>query len=340
MLEKPDLQDEVIVSCLQSGYGLDIQAIAFLPIGADLNTAVYRAVAVDEKGYFVKLRSGDFIEASVTVPDFLSSLGVRQVIPALKTQSGQLWADMPPYKLILYPFVPGRHGYEQKLAPECWADFGRALRQLHTAPVPAALTHKVPRELFSSEWRDSLKMFLKRFETETFQEPAAHELASFLKTKKEDLFKLLDRAEHCAQILQKQPPEFILCHGDIHGWNLLVDAAGALFMVDWDTLIFAPRERDLMFIGAGLGDSGYTPQEEENLFYQGYGKTELNPAALVYYRCERIIEDIAAICGQIFLSEAGGEDRKQALIYAKSNFLPGSTIERAWQADQTLIRKE
>ena len=104
-------------------------------------------------------------------------------------------------------------------------------------------------------------------------------------------------------------------------------------MVDWDTLIFAPKERDLMFIGGGPGDSGYTPQEEETLFYQGYGPTDIHKIAVAYYRYERIIEDIAIFCEQIFLSDEGGEDRKQALEYLKSNFLPNGAIAKAYQAD-------
>jgi len=134
-----------------------------------------------------------------------------------------------------------------------------------------------------------------------------------------------------------QPPDFILCHADIHGWNLLIDNAGALYMVDWDTLIFAPRERDLMFIGGALGNSGYTPQEEETLFYQGYGQTNINQTAIAYYRYERIVEDIAVFCEQIFLSNEGGEDRKQALDYLQSNFLPDGTIARAYHSDKSLI---
>ena len=56
VLEKPDLQDENIIACLQDEYGLLVVQIAFLPLGADLNTAVYRVVADDETSYFLKLR--------------------------------------------------------------------------------------------------------------------------------------------------------------------------------------------------------------------------------------------------------------------------------------------
>ena len=81
MLEKPDIQDEKIIACLQAEYGLLVAQIAFLPIGADLNTAVYRAVARDGTGYFVKLRRGVFNEIAVTLPKFLSDQGIRHIIP-------------------------------------------------------------------------------------------------------------------------------------------------------------------------------------------------------------------------------------------------------------------
>lgn len=42
MLEKPELEDQNIVDCLRSEYGLGVEAITFLPLGADQNTAVYR----------------------------------------------------------------------------------------------------------------------------------------------------------------------------------------------------------------------------------------------------------------------------------------------------------
>ena len=105
-------------------------------------------------------------------------------------------------------------------------------------------------------------------------------------------------------------------------------------MVDWDTLLFAPKERDLMFIGGGLGDSGYTPEQEERLFYRGYGPTDINQVAIAYYRYERIIEDIAVYCEQLFLSDAGGQDRSQSLAIVKFYFLPGGTIARTVQCDK------
>jgi spectinomycin phosphotransferase len=111
-----------------------------------------------------------------------------------------------------------------------------------------------------------------------------------------------------------------------------IDREGALYLVDWDTIIRAPKERDLMFIGGGIWDSGRTPSEEEQLFYEGYDPTNINYDAIAYYRCERIIGDIGEYCEQIFLSDEGGEDRIQSFEYLQANFLPRGTIERAYHS--------
>ena len=54
----------------------------------------------------------------------------------------------------------------------------------------------------------------------------------------------------------------------------------------------APKERDLMFIGAGLADSGYAPTQEAEMFFGGYGQAAIDRNAITYYRCVRIIEDL------------------------------------------------
>lgn len=326
MLEKPDLPDESVVACLANHYGLQVVYMTFLPLGADGNTAVYRAVTSDNTVYFVKLRRGSFNQTSVTIPKYLNDLGMKQIIPALTTRSGQLWADLPPFTLTLYPFVEGHNGFEVDLSDQQRIEFGAALKNFHTARIPETLSAEIHRETFSPQWRNKVRLFLEWIENGTFIEPVAVELATFLKNKRQETVELVNQSEQLAQVLQSQNLEFILCHADIHAWNLLIDVKGSLYLVDWDTLIFAPKERDLMFIGAGLGGNGHTFQEEQRLFYQGYGATEINPIGIAYYRCERIIEDIAVYCEQLLLSEEGGEDRQEGLRALKTNYSINGTI--------------
>ena len=336
MLEKPEFRDEQIINCLQDEYGLRVDEIALLPLGADTGTSVYRVVAKHGTIYFLKLRKREFNEASVAVPNFLSDSGIQQVIPALPTRKGQFWASLNSFRVILYPFVEGQPGLDIKMSKQQWFEFGAALKRFHTAEIPAQITGSIPKDDFSPRWRDTVKMFLESVEKETINKPLALELADVLRSKHDEILEIIKRAEQLAQRLLEQTPEFILCHSDIHGYNLFIDQRGALYIVDWDGLTFAPKERDLMFIGGGHGDSGYRPQEEEAMFYQGYGQTNINQVAITYYRYERIIMDIADDCEIIFRSEEGEETQKGALKDLKNKFLPDSYIEIANQSDQRL----
>jgi spectinomycin phosphotransferase len=335
MLEKPDLHDEQIIACLQNEYGLRAVQVAFLPLGADRDTAVYRAVADDETPYFVKLRQGVFDETSVALPKCLSDQGIVQIIAPLATKAGQLWTNLDAFRLILYPFVEGHDGYEIDLSDRHWVDFGAALKRIHTAAVPPALIRRIQQETFSPQWREIVKTFLGRVEDEAFDDPAAGKLAALLRARHDQILDLVGRAERLARALLSRPLEFILCHSDIHAGNILMDANGAFYIVDWDNPILAPKERDLMFVGGGQMGAGHTPQEEETLFYRGYGQTQIDPTALAYYRYERIIEDIAVFCEQIFLTDEGGKDREQSFLYLASNFVPNGVLEIAYRSDQS-----
>lgn len=84
--------------------------------------------------------------------------------------------------------------------------------------------------------------------------------------------------------------------------------------------------------GCGVWNSA----REEALFYQGYGQTEIDPIALAYYRYERIIQDIAAFCQQLFLTGEGGKDREQGFMYFTGHFLPNHEVEIAFKTDMLL----
>jgi spectinomycin phosphotransferase len=161
----------------------------------------------------------------------------------------------------------------------------------------------------------------------------AGEVLELLQARRAVILDLVERTEQLAAALKAQVPAFVVCHSDLHAGNLHITGDGTLYIVDWDNPILAPKERDLMYAGAGLCGAGRRPQEEEALFYMGYGQTVVDTAALAYYRYERIIQDIAVYCEQLLLSGEGGEDRVPSLHYLASNFLPDGTIEIARAAE-------
>lgn len=346
MLKEPDLKDEEIVACLLEDYGLIAREVSFLPLGADRYTAVYHVVAGDETAYFLKLRQGNFNDISAALTRFLGDQGIEQVIAPLSTTTGQLQATLAgsesaskaTFKTTLYPFVAGQNGYETALTDGQWRDFGFALRALHAVQLPPTLLQHLKRETYSPQYRASARLFLNRAADAVFIDPLAGELAAFLLAKRDEILYLVERAGQLAQAQQSKArsTRFVLCHADVHAGNILIDTGGHIYIVDWDEVILAPKERDLMSIGASLLGDWRPPQEEESHFYRAYGPTEVDLTGIAYYRYERIIQDIVATCEPLFSAAGSLEDRQRSFGYLKSNFLPGNTIEQAYRADKLL----
>lgn len=336
MLEKPDLDDERIFSCLREEYGLIAARAAFLSIGADINTAAYRINTNDGRTCFLKLRKGQFDELTVQVPRLLIAQGVQAILAPLETRKGHGWGKLDDYTTILFPFIQGQDGFEQELSDLQWINFGAALKGVHAAQIPSAIRASIQQEAYSPRWREMVWAFQTQIESTTFEDPIAAKLAAFMRTRQREINHLVGRAEQLGSILRRKSLEYVLCHGDIHAGNLLISTTGELFIVDWDTIVLAPKERDLMFVGAGIGGT-WCSDRETFLFYQGYygtgERTDVDRTALAYYRYERIIQDIAAFCEQLLLTTRGGADREQAYHYFTSQFMPGYEVEIAFKSD-------
>jgi spectinomycin phosphotransferase len=337
MLDKPDLEDALIVAALRDAFGLGVAEVVFLPLGADFDTAVYKVVAVDGAPYFLKLRRGNFDEIAVAIPRFLQAQGIAAVMAPIPATGGQLWTGLGDFKLILYPFVEGHNGFDIALSDRQWRDLGAALRAVHTTRLPPDLARCTPRETYSPRWRETITTFLACSEVSAHDDPAAVKLAAVLNARRAQIEHIVERAARLAVTLRRRPRRFVLCHTDIHGWNVLLGANDALFIVDWDNPLLAPKERDLMFTSGEVGGVWYSAIEEA-LFYEGYGQTEIDWAALAYYRFERIVEDIAVTCEMVFSTAEGGQarasDREQAVQYVVNNFLPNNVVEIAYRADR------
>jgi spectinomycin phosphotransferase len=253
MLEKPNIPDQELTQCLDSDFGLVINEVTFLPLGGDLTTAVYRTVVADGTPYFCKLRRGEFDETTVELAKFLHDRGIAQIIAPLETQTGQLRAELGAFKVIVYPYIEGKNGYEAPLSEKQWKEFGEALGRIHSVALPPTLEQGIVREEYAPYWRERTTKLVERVRKETLADLTAAEGAEFLRARGKQVLELVGRAEELAREVETRNPKFVLCHGDLHAGNLHVTEGGAIYIVDWDDPSLAPRERDLMFIGGGQG---------------------------------------------------------------------------------------
>ena len=291
--------------------------------------------ALDQKSYFVKLKSGHNHDIGVAILDLLHNEGIQQIIPPIKTSQGLSTQHIDEYTLIVYPYIENQNGFSQILTDDQWIILGKVLRKVHEFKMPATIQDQIRREDYSPKWRDIVRSLYDHIEVKPNEDHWAKKLIMFMKEHKKEIDRLLKGAELLGQKLQQESAEFVLCHADIHGGNVLIGENGSIYIVDWDQPVMAPKERDLMFIGGGVANVWNNPHEEE-FFYKGYGKTKINMPILAYYRHERIIEDIAEYAQEFFLTPAE-EDRSEMYQHFIAMFEPNGVVDIAFRTAEKLI---
>jgi spectinomycin phosphotransferase len=331
MLQKPNLSDDRIISCLREGYGVTATALAFLPIGYDNSAWVYRVATDDGRIYFLKIRKGPIDAVSLAVPRALREAGVARVVAPIPPASGTTpWATVDDYTVVLYPFIEGRNGMEQGLSDPQWVEYGAILRAIHRARLPDELLGRVLRETFVSTWARGVRRLQDKVGRIEAPDPHARELAGFWKEKRDEIERIVARTEDLGRLLRARPFEPVLCHTDPHTGNLLIDADGRLFVVDWDAPLLAPKERDLHFVvGSVIGPTTIGPREEA-LIFRGYGPTTVDWLALVYYRYEWVCGDLLGFGEPVLdFPDSSDADKEDAIRMTRRMFEPGSSVASA-----------
>jgi aminoglycoside phosphotransferase (APT) family kinase protein len=101
-------------------------------------------------------------------------------------------------------------------------------------------------------------------------------------------------------------PSWVLTHGEPHGGNILTGPDGSLHLVDWDTALVAPRERDLHMV---LDDAGTGWDEYRAVS----GAVSLDRDALRLYRELWALADIASFTVALRRAHDQTEDAAHAL---------------------------
>ncbi len=333
MRERPELPDATILEALRAQYGVVGAAVSFLPCGNDSATSVYRVEAVDGSVYFLKARGrGRFSLRSLEVPNYLRSLGLSHLLAPISTKTGELQNNIGDYTLSLYPYVQGKVGADAGMTDQHWRDFGGLVRRVHTCELPSRLRQMLPRECFVPQQWEVLSRLQTVMRQSELRNPWEREFAGFWQSQQQVIDLVVQRAAALGDRLRQADAPLVLCHADMHVWNVLIDDAQQLWLVDWDETMLALKERDLMFVVGGIGNR-LDPRATE-CFLRGYGECTIDPVALAYYRFAWAAQDMAANGEQVLLLDDLSADTKQrALSSFVDLFAPGSIVSLALGSD-------
>lgn len=325
MHDEPDLNRQQLAQAVTDGYDLPVDDLEFLATGSDVRSFSYRMDSGDRRFYLkVRTPSPDDPVRPETAA-FVMSHVVDALAPHPSTL-GSPWVAFEAYQLTLFPLVSGVDGWDFALSAEQGFRIGQCVRSLHDLTLPPGLP-SLPRETFSDRWRDRMRSYLEE-PIDQAGDLVAHQLLRLLSEKSAVLSELIDQAQALAESLGQETLPLVCCHGDLHSGNFLIADSGTIHPVDWDTLSLAPKEKDLMFLGAGIGGMLDDPKAVRS-FYEGYGEVVIHQEALRYFRLERIVQDVVAYCDQLLLSPEGGADREISYHQLARQFEDGAVVEVA-----------
>lgn len=330
---------DTILATISRSYAITALAITFLPVGNDARASLFR-VDSDDGRYICKLfrtshaeqsTEGAFLPAvSLAIPDYLHHWGMKAVVAPLPTIAGDLAIPCEDFVLSLYPFINGETGMALGLTDGQWQNFGDLLRQLHEMILPTDLASQVPHEIFTLRWIKTIDAVIEQVNTARLTDPISQEFCLLWQERQQEIDTIVARTQTLGRQLCATPPPLVLCHADIHTANLLVDEDGALHIVDWDGVMLAPKERDLMFIT----ERAAVQHPHERAFFAGYGLVPIDPVAFAYYRYEWVVQELADYGSRILLrTDLGEATRQAALAEFRQLFAPGDVVDVAYGAD-------
>jgi len=332
MLEKPDISDERIISALQKYYSIPVTNIEFLPLGLDSSAWSYHVYA-ETANYFLKLRKEIPNPAGILIPRFLKQQGIQQVMAPLSTKEGEAWACADDFFFILYPFIVGKRVMDVGMSDAHWVEFGSTLKQLHATKPTPELLRQIKHETFVPKQLDFAKELHAQIKAHIYGDPFQKELAEFWLENYETIATILERTEALSERTQETNLGFVLCHADIHTANVLLSDDDQIYIVDWEETILAPKERDLLFvIGSIFNDT--SEGKWEQLFFQGYGETKIDPLALAYYHFDWCVEDMGEFAKDVFgRANVGDETKANSIKWFKTLFAEGNSVELALESN-------
>jgi spectinomycin phosphotransferase len=190
------------------------------------------------------------------------------------------------YAVTLSPLIDGVSSeYGPYDEPDDRRAMGALLGRLHAATdqVPADLPR---REDFALPSRTALVEALHDLDRNWDSGPYAEPTRKLLRLSAHDVERRLHEYDELVAGVRESSDSWVITHGEPHRANVIRDPRGGVHLVDWDTTLIAPRERDLQMVL----DQDLTGWDE---YSELAGVASLNRGALELYRTWWELSDIA-----------------------------------------------
>jgi spectinomycin phosphotransferase len=309
MKHKQQVPVEQLEASLSEAYDLHDVTLDFLPLGLDSNAGVYRVEDRQGDRYLLKVKSGPLYMPGCLVPRYLHDQGITAVVAPIPTSGQSLWAPLANWSLIVYPFLDGDTNWIG-MSSEQWFEVGSVFRRIHQIALPTGGFAGMRRETFDpsgyARWIETVES--RHLPTAGEADASVDALRALWVKERPRTHDLLAALTRLGATKQGQNPLYGICHADLHPANLLRDPQGFTHVIDWDDVMLAPKERDLIFVKTSSDDPDFLPGLPS--YFDGYGEMEIDWIALSYFRYERVIQEWMAAVDDVFIRKDLEEDAR------------------------------
>ena len=260
--EPRDLDRAALADALERHWRIAPARLDYLPVG--FGSHHWQAAGADGSCWFVSAddlqrghHAGRPCDQSFSLLDrafrtaaaLRNHAGLEFVLAPIPSADGALLHRLDRrYAIRVEPFVDGAAGESGDF--ECRDDrrrMGALLGRMHAASgsVPPRLPG---REDFALSEREALEEALARLSTSWDQGPFAEPARELLRAHAGRVRARLRAYDRLAGRLRDEQGRWVVTHGEPHSANLIRDAEGGLRLVDWDTALIGPPERDLWMV--------------------------------------------------------------------------------------------
>jgi spectinomycin phosphotransferase len=304
LTEPEDLGRAELRAVLERHWGIRGVQLEYLPVG--FGSHHWRAVDDRDVRWFVTaddlqapFQAGANTDAAFAALDraFRTAAWLRDeaelefVVAPLRDEDGiVIRRPSDRYAVTVSPYVVGESSawgpYE---TADDRRDIGRILGRLHAATehVPTDLPR---RDDFAIPARPSLVEALEDLDRPWAFGPFAEPVRHLLRGYAGDLAQRLHEQDELAAHVRESSGPWVVTHGEPHRANVIRDPQGGVHLVDWDTTLIAPRERDLRMVL----DEDLTGWDD---YLVAAGEATLNEDAIELYRRWWELADITTIVG-------------------------------------------
>lgn len=216
-------------------------------------------------------------------------------------QNGHLFYQDDSFIYVLFAFIDGYTIGDRPLESRQIKNLAKIVKTLHGFDANIPFKTDALKESFDITFFDKLSDLWSGYITLSGHTELGHITIEHKEKGKEKLFELKSIA--CS--LQERPMRFVLCHTDIHGYNIM--QCDRLVLLDWEGLKLAPREADLFML---LDKDDFLKHYDENYVP--------DTITLSFYRLHRVMQDIWELTERLLFDKTGAQE-KDTLIFLLAN---------------------